>query len=202
MHNYTPSSLYKPAQVQELLGITRSVLTYWVDKLKLVTPVDRLPGLNLFSFVNILNLGIIQILTNMGLKASELKATMYLVNKHLGPDWEPIKEIYRERKKRNERPYNLIGLEIHLEWTQKEDTLSIVITDSAAKGTDEDPAIKLVRKMKREKLKGKNTFRAVAMIRVPLNIIVKEIAALTKDKSWGQFYEAGHAKKGRMKPNP
>ena len=90
----------------------------------------------------------------------------------------------------------MIGLEIHLEWTQKEDNLSIVITDSAARGTDADPVIKLVRKMKREKLKGKNTFRAVAMIKIPLNVIVKEIAALAKDKSWGQFYEAGQAKKG------
>ena len=104
MQNYTPSSLYKPAQVQALLGITRSVLTYWVDNLKLVTPVDRLPGLNLFSFVNILNLGIIQILTNMGLKASELKATMYLVNKHLGPDWSRSKRsIERERRETNAR---------------------------------------------------------------------------------------------------
>jgi len=187
MQNYTSSSLYKPAQVQELLGITRSVLTYWVDKLELVTPSDRLPGLNLFSFVNILNLGIIKILTNMGLKASELKATMYLVNKYLGPDWELVREIYRERKKRRERPDRLIGLEIQIQWMRKEDTLSIVITEGAAGQKDSERAVKLSREMKRERPKGKNTFRAVAMIRIPLNIIVKEITALTKDRSWWAF---------------
>ena len=187
MHNYKSPSLYKPAQVQKLLGITRSVLTYWVDNLELVTPSDKLPGLNLFSFANILNLGIIKILTNMGLKASELKATMYLVNEYLGPNWELIKEVYKVRKKQNERQDRLIGLEIQIQWTKKEDTLSIAITERPPRRTDSDRAVRLSRKMKRERPKGKNTFRAVAMIRIPLNIILEEITALTEDTSWWAF---------------
>ena len=86
---------YRPAEVQYFLGISRSVLNYWVEQVGLGTTWRELPGITLFDFSNLLNLGLIITLADIGLRSSEVADIIRFCLPKLGPRWSTIKKYWK-----------------------------------------------------------------------------------------------------------
>ena len=68
-----PEKLFTSQDVTRIFGVSRFKLAYWIDRVGAIEPTQRLPQTNLFSLRDLLDIGVVSALSELGINIPTIR---------------------------------------------------------------------------------------------------------------------------------